>query len=165
MNGSEVKDDKDIKNDISDIKDIKENNEIHFTKKRQENQDTKEHKHKAFKDVINNEGDKEENVPKILLMGKANVGKTSMRSIIFANCAPRDTFVIGYTHDVNESRIKFMGNMKLIVDCGGQDQFIKNYLESKREQIFSNVEVLVFVLEGEKEDKKDNIEDLNYFEE
>ncbi|PIW06940.1 hypothetical protein COW38_03875, partial [Candidatus Collierbacteria bacterium CG17_big_fil_post_rev_8_21_14_2_50_45_7] len=47
-----------------------------------------------------------------------------------------------------------------IVDCGGQDQFIKNYLESKREQIFSNVEVLVFVLEGEKEDKKDNIEDL-----
>lgn len=106
---------------------------------------------------------KEPRIPKILLMGRAGVGKTSMRSIIFANCAPRDTFVLGWTHDVSESRLRFMGNMMLnLLDCGGQSEFITQYLESKREQIFSSVEILVFVLEAEKK-SKDN-EDLIYFE-
>ena len=91
----------------------------------------------------NNNSNKEVKIPKILLMGKAGVGKTSMRSIIFANCAPRDTFVLGWTHDVNESRLRFMGNMMLkLLDCGGQNEFIKQYLDSKREQIFANVEIL-----------------------
>lgn len=110
---------------------------------------------------------KESRIPKILLMGKAGVGKTSMRSIIFANCAPRDTFALGWTHDVNESRLRFMGNMMLnLLDCGGQNEFIRQYLDSKREQIFCNVELLVFVIEAEKLNKnQNNNEDLTYFEE
>ncbi len=109
---------------------------------------------------------KEIRIPKILLMGKAAVGKTSMRSIIFANCAPRDTFVLEWTHDVNESRLRFMGNMMLnLLDCGGQNEFIKQYLDSKREQIFSNVEILVFVIEAEKLKPSNNNDDLTYFEE
>lgn len=107
-----------------------------------------------------------ERIPKILLMGKANVGKTSMRSIIFANCSPRDTFVFGYTHEVAEIRMRFMGNMMLnLYDCGGQNEFIKQYLDSKREQIFGSVEILVFVIEAERS-KKDlqNNDDLTYFE-
>lgn len=108
---------------------------------------------------------KEMRIPKILLMGKAGVGKTSMRSIIFANCTPRDTFILGWTHEVNESRVRFMGNMMLnLLDCGGQNEFIRQYLDSKREQIFSNVEILVFVIEAEKL-KSDNNEDLTYYEE
>ena len=108
---------------------------------------------------------KDVRIPKILLMGKGGVGKTSMRSIIFANCSPRDTFVLGWTHDVNESRLRFMGNMMLnLLDCGGQKEFIRQYLDSKKEQIFSNVEILVFVLEAEKLKSKDN-DDLTYFEE
>jgi Ras-related GTP-binding protein A/B len=108
---------------------------------------------------------KEPRIPKILLMGKAGVGKTSMRSIIFANCAPRDTFVLGWTHDVSESRLRFIGNMMLnLLDCGGQNEFIRQYLDSKREQIFTNVEILVFVIEAEKP-KSANNEDLTYFEE
>lgn len=111
--------------------------------------------------MINN---KDQRIPKILLMGKQNVGKTSMRSIIFANCAPRDTFVLGYTHEVSESRLRFMGNMMLnLLDCGGQNEFIRQYMDSKREQIFSSVEILVFVIEAEK--MKSNNEDLTYFEE
>lgn len=108
---------------------------------------------------------KSDKVPKILLMGKAGVGKTSMRSIIFANCAPRDTFVLGYTHEVAEIRMRFMGNMMLnLYDCGGQNEFIKQYLESKREQIFGCVEVLVFVIEAERSKQNQNNDDLNYFE-
>ena len=118
----------------------------------------------------NNNDAKEQNVPKILLMGKAGVGKTSMRSIIFANCAPRDAFVLGITHEVNESRLKFMGNMMLnLLDCGGQYEYYKQYFESKKEQIFSNVEVLVFVIEAEKNQEKTKnnsnyVDDLQYFE-
>jgi Ras-related GTP-binding protein A/B len=111
---------------------------------------------------------KEIKAPKILLMGRAGVGKTSMRSIIFANCAPRDTFILGWTHEVNESRIRFNGNMILnLLDCGGQKDFIRQYLDSKREQIFSGVEILVFVIEAEKliQTGAPNNEDLTYFEE
>ena len=115
--------------------------------------------------MINN---KESKNPKILLMGKAGVGKTSMRSIIFANCAPRDTFVLGWTHEVNESRLRLMGNLMVnLFDCGGQKFFMDNYLNSKREEIFSNVEIFVFVIEAEKviPTGAQNNEDLTYFEE
>lgn len=115
-----------------------------------------------------NGSNKEERSAKILLMGKAGVGKTSMRSIIFANCAPKDTFVLGYTHEVSENRLRFMGNLMFhLLDCGGQEEFIKQYFESKREQIFSRVEVLIFVIEVENfKNQKDteNTEDLTYFE-
>jgi Ras-related GTP-binding protein A/B len=118
--------------------------------------------------MIDNINTKEERIPKILLMGKAGVGKTSMRSIIFANCLPRDAFVLGITHDVNESRLKFMGNLTLnLLDCGGQGEFVQQYFESKKEQIFSNVQVLVFVVEAENKLKKnpnDPFYDLKYFE-
>lgn len=119
---------------------------------------------------MNNLNTNEHKVPKILLMGKAGVGKTSMRSIIFANCAPRDAFALGITHEVNESRLKFMGNLTLnLLDCGGQYEYYKQYFDSKKEQIFSNVEVLVFVVEAEKkQDKNKNkqnvVDDLIYFE-
>jgi Ras-related GTP-binding protein A/B len=110
----------------------------------------------------------EQKFSKILLMGKAGVGKTSMRSIIFANQAPKDTFVLGYTHEVAESRLKFMGNLVFnLLDCGGQEEFIKQYFETKKETIFSKVEVLIFVIEVENsnnKNEKDNIEDITYFE-
>lgn len=111
---------------------------------------------------------KEQKIPKIILMGKEGVGKTSMRSIIFANCAPRDTFVLGYTHDIAEIRMRFMGNMMLnLYDCGGQDQFTNQYFESKKDQIFSSVEILVFVIEAERTNinhKLNKDDDLDYFE-
>ena len=113
-----------------------------------------------------NNGNKEPRIPKVLLMGKANVGKTAMRSIIFGNSAAKDTFSLSYTHGVSESRLKFMGNMVLnLLDCGGQDEFIIQYLNSKREQIFANVEVLTFVIEAENTNPKTKEnDDLNYFE-
>jgi len=118
--------------------------------------------------IINSE-QKSKKLSKILLMGKCGVGKTSMRSIIFANQAPKDTFVLGYTSEVAETRLKFMGNLIFnLLDCGGQEQFMKQYFETKRESIFSKVGVLIFVVEAMKTHKKletqDNIEDLTYFE-
>lgn len=113
--------------------------------------------------------DKQEQLSKILLMGKSKVGKTSMRSIIFANQAPKDTFVFTYTNEIAETHLRFMGNLSFnLFDCGGQEDFIKQYFETKRESIFTNVKVLIFVVEAENYDKRtenDNVEDLKYFKE
>ena len=46
---------------------------------------------------------------KVLLMGKSNAGKTSMRSIIFANYIARETTRLGYTQDVEHSHVRFLG--------------------------------------------------------
>ena len=83
---------------------------------------------------------------KVLLMGKSGSGKTSMRSIIFANYIARDTRRLGATSqnlfknifqsqsifffhfyinsnfkvDVEQSYVRFLGNLVLnLWDCGG----------------------------------------------
>merc|ERR1719161_200414 len=84
---------------------------------------------------------------KVLLMGRAGAGKTSMRSIIFANYLARETSRFHHTNMVEHSSLRFLGNLRLnLWDCGGQDQFMENYFESQRETIFQNAEVLIYVL-------------------
>ena len=57
---------------------------------------------------------------KLLLMGKSGSGKTSMRSIIFANYLARDTMRLAATYDVEHSHVRFLGNLVLnLWDCGG----------------------------------------------
>ncbi|CAF1021912.1 unnamed protein product, partial [Brachionus calyciflorus] len=87
---------------------------------------------------------------KVLLMGKSGSGKTSMRAIIFANYIPRDTRRLGATIEVNQTYFKFLGNLVLnLWDCGGQDHFMENYFTLQRENIFKNVEVMVYVFDVE----------------
>jgi len=65
-------------------------------------------------------------IQKVLLMGRMGAGKTSMRSIIFANYLARDAYKITFTVDVNKSRVRFLGNLVLSLwDCGGQDMFME----------------------------------------
>ncbi|CAG2172625.1 unnamed protein product [Oppiella nova] len=49
---------------------------------------------------------------KVLLMGKSGSGKTSMRSIIFANYIARDTRRLGATIDVEHSHVRFLGKSR-----------------------------------------------------
>ncbi|ETI56751.1 hypothetical protein, variant [Phytophthora nicotianae CJ01A1] len=87
---------------------------------------------------------------KVLLMGKSGSGKTSMRSIIFANYLARDTMRLGPTLDVEHSHVRFLGNLVLnLWDCGGQDAFYENYFESQRDHIFRSVELLIYVFDIE----------------
>jgi Ras-related GTP-binding protein A/B len=81
-------------------------------------------------------------------MGKSGSGKTSMRSIIFANYIARDTTRLAATIDVEHSHVRFMGNLALnLWDCGGQEAFMENYFSNQRDQIFRNVEVLIYVFD------------------
>lgn len=68
---------------------------------------------------------------KVLLMGKSKSGKTSMRSIIFANYVPRETTRLVPTLDVEHNNVRFVGGLLLnLWDCGGQQAFYTNYFVS-----------------------------------
>ena len=99
---------------------------------------------------------------KVLLMGKSGSGKTSMRSIIFANYIARDTRRLGATIDVEHSHVRFLGNLVLnLWDCGGQEAFMENYFASQRDNIFRNVEVLIYVFDVESRELE---RDLHYYQ-
>ncbi|XP_025425737.1 ras-related GTP-binding protein A [Sipha flava] len=101
---------------------------------------------------------------KVLLMGKSGSGKTSMRSIIFANYIAKDTRRLGATIDVEHSHVRFLGNLVLnLWDCGGQEAFMENYFVSQRENIFRNVEVLIYVFDVESRDEELK-RDLRYYQ-
>lgn len=98
---------------------------------------------------------------KVLLMGKSGAGKTSMRSIIFANYLARDTMRLGATIDVEHSHVRFLGNLVLnLWDCGGQEAFMENYFESQRDHIFRNVQVLIYVFDIE---SRELAKDVDYY--
>lgn len=99
---------------------------------------------------------------KLLLMGKSGSGKTSMRSVVFANYIARDTRRLGATIDVEHSHVKLLGNLTLnLWDCGGQEAFMENYFASQRENIFRNVEVLIYVFDVE---SRELDKDLHYYQ-
>ncbi|KAL3847962.1 hypothetical protein ACJMK2_018851 [Sinanodonta woodiana] len=99
---------------------------------------------------------------KVLLMGKSGSGKTSMRSIIFANYIARDTRRLGATIDVEHSHVRFLGNLVLnLWDCGGQEAFMENYFASQRDNIFRNVEVLIYVFDVESRELE---KDMHYYQ-
>jgi Ras-related GTP-binding protein A/B len=99
---------------------------------------------------------------KVLLMGKSGAGKTSMRSIIFANFVARDTRRLGATFDVEYSHVRFLGHLVLnLWDCGGQESFMENYFASQRDNIFRHVEVLIYVFDVESRELE---KDLRYYQ-
>lgn len=87
---------------------------------------------------------------KVLLMGEAESGKTSMRSIIFANYLARETTRLSPTLDVEHHHVRFLGDLVLnLWDCGGQEAFYLSYFERDRETIFRSVELLIYVFDIE----------------
>merc|ERR1712228_652123 len=90
-------------------------------------------------------------------MGKAKAGKTSMKSIIFANYLAKDTSRLGPTIKIAYSTLRFLGDLQLdLWDCGGQDKFLQSYFESQRDNVFRNVAVLIYVFDIESLEKQQN---------
>ena len=113
-------------------------------------------------DIKMQSADEADKIEKVLLMGRQGAGKTSMRSIIFANYLARDAYRITFTNDVNKSKVRFLGNLVLSLwDCGGQDLFMEQYFQSQRENIFKNVQVLIYVFDVT---SKDFNGELQYYE-
>jgi Ras-related GTP-binding protein A/B len=92
---------------------------------------------------------------KVLLMGRSGSGKTSMRSIIFANYIARDTSNFEPTIEIDTAQVRFLGNLSLMLwDCGGQEAFIESYFSLQKDHLFHNVAVLIFVFDVESESLK-----------
>ncbi|KAL7671111.1 hypothetical protein ACOME3_006020 [Neoechinorhynchus agilis] len=94
---------------------------------------------------------------KVLLMGKSGSGKTSMRSIIFANGMARDTRRLGPTIDVEQTYVRFLNCIVNLWDCGGQEAFIKEYFTSQKSVVFKEAEVLIYVFDIESKEHEDDI--------
>lgn len=110
----------------------------------------------------------EENLPKkILLMGKTGVGKTAIKSIIFQNKTAVDTLKLCSTNEIEETHLYFINNFHInvfdCVDFSSKDDNIKQYFKNKKKFIFSNVEILIFVVQPEKNNKIEE-EESQYFE-
>ena len=106
----------------------------------------------------------ENSVKKILFMGKTGVGKSSIKSIIFQNKTGKDTLKLSPTNEIEETHFNFLNNIPLnILDCSGKDEYIKQYFSTKKEIIFTNVEILIFVVQQETNNKTKD-EELTYFE-
>ena len=109
------------------------------------------------------EGKKEPEILKVLFVGKKGVGKTSIKSIVFDNFEPQETLTFASTEEIVETHVNFINNLYIdVLDIGSNDSDIKQYLTTKKELLFSNVGILIYVLDV-KEEKNDD--DLKLFEE
>lgn len=103
---------------------------------------------------------------KILLMGPAGAGKTSMKEVIFSSLNPKDTFALQSTLIIATTKMNYIGGNELqILDCGGQLALLPEYFQKENLGMYENVRVLIFVIEAEKFQKNNNgNEDLDYFQ-
>jgi len=101
-----------------------------------------------FKSSLMTTGTGRQNERKVLLMGAANVGKSSMKSVIFADCQPIETQVFAATHNIDNQSITLLSDLKLSLwDCGGQNIYFESYINRDKDLVFRNVACLIFVLE------------------
>lgn len=75
-----------------------------------------------------------------------------------------DTDRLGQTLDVEHSHVRFLGNLVLnLWDCGGQQSYMDNYLDSQRHQVFSSVGVLIYVFDLVGEDGEEWEKDVRTY--
>jgi Ras-related GTP-binding protein A/B len=85
---------------------------------------------------------------KMLLMGSAGAGKTSMHYVIFAHFPARETSKIGYTVAKEEHKFIIMGNLELrLWDCGFQNTFVEGYFNERRDYMFSGTALMLYVFD------------------
>jgi Ras-related GTP-binding protein A/B len=110
---------------------------------------------------MTSEEPRNEDKKKVLLLGASDSGKTSMRSIIFANFVARDTQKLASTVEVEHSQVRFLGNLGLnLWDCGWQDKWKEAYFSVQKQHIFSSVAVMIFVFDITSRDLASDLEDF-----
>lgn len=73
-----------------------------------------------------------------------------------------ETILLILKVDVEHSHVRFLGNLVLnLWDCGGQESFMEQYFASQKDNIFKNVEVLIYVFDVESREL-DN--DVHYYQ-
>jgi GTPase SAR1 family protein len=86
-------------------------------------------------------------VSKILFMGLGASGKSSIRSIVFEGKSLDDVKDYNATINYTRSTRNIIDSAFQIFDCGGQESFISVFVGDQAEFIFSNVSILVWVVD------------------
>lgn len=77
-------------------------------------------------------------------------------------CVAKSNVMFLFVVDVEHSHVRFLGNLVLnLWDCGGQEAFMENYFASQRDNIFRNVEVLIYVFDVESRELE---KDMHYYQ-
>ena len=102
---------------------------------------------------------------KVLLMGKQKSGKTSMRSIIFANLVAKETISLAPTLNIDHNYENFLGALRLNMwDCAGQTTYFKEHLTTQKHLIFDRVRVLIYVFDFFRNwNRREMIADIHQF--
>ena len=116
-----------------------------------------------MENIINvDEKNKQKSAVRILLMGRKGVGKTSIKSIIFQQQLAKDTLKLNPSIEIEEIHLKLLGNIYInLIDCCSNNEHVKKYFSTKKEKIFSNVDILIFVVDAS--NIKDKEASLVYF--
>lgn len=84
---------------------------------------------------------------KVLFMGLGASGKSSIRSIVFEGKDAEDVADYAATINYTRSTKSLIGTAFQVFDCGGQESFINNFIGDQAEFIFSDVKILVWVVD------------------
>ncbi|MFX1251619.1 MAG: ADP-ribosylation factor-like protein, partial [Promethearchaeota archaeon] len=84
---------------------------------------------------------------KILLAGLSEAGKTSIKRIFFFKHRTTEVENLPATIDYDRKSMPISNTLVTIVDLGGQQVFIKRFLEKISPFIFSSVHILIFVID------------------
>ncbi|MFX0014822.1 MAG: ADP-ribosylation factor-like protein [Promethearchaeota archaeon] len=84
---------------------------------------------------------------KLLLMGLGASGKSSIRAVAFEGKSPEDVKDYKATINYTRSMKTIIRNPFQIFDCGGQESFISVFVGEQAELIFTDVAVLVWVVD------------------
>ncbi len=84
---------------------------------------------------------------KVLFMGLGASGKSSIRSVVFEGKSPEDVKDYSATINYTRSTKNIIDSAFQIFDCGGQESFISVFVGEQAEFIFSDVTILVWVVD------------------
>jgi Ras-related GTP-binding protein A/B len=103
-------------------------------------------------DVLIKDLDKGEFGSKLLLLGLAQTGKTSIIQVVFENKAPETTKEIPATVGVRRKLVDFSDISLNVYDVGGQITYLEEAFVDLRESIFTRIKVLFFVVDTSRRD-------------
>ncbi len=84
---------------------------------------------------------------KVLFMGLGASGKSSIRSVIFEGKDASEVADYAATINYTRSSKSLIGTAFQIFDCGGQESFINTFIGDQAEFIFSDVRMLIWVVD------------------
>lgn len=98
---------------------------------------------------------------KLLIVGLSEAGKTAIKKIFFENRSAEDVIDLQATLNYERLTTSIQGINLTILDLGGQERYIKYFLERISSFVFSSVNTFIFVIDMA--NKKEKTASVQYF--